>query len=138
MVKPQRGVSKQLIANTVKANELQYKINEYLTPRYLQLINKKNLRQLTEEEFNNFEKLKFGILVNINESSKFSEELVDNLLKAGQIGVPTHIVELVNEMINQYRLENNIEPTTDIIRQFQAITYATDSIAADNSSDSIS
>lgn len=140
-VKPQRGVSQQLISTTIWASETQDKINEYLTPIFLDMLGKKNLRQLTNEEFHNFEKLKFGLLVNCQCESKFDSEQVRKMLESNQVSVPLHISSLLSEMLKVYKEENGVDPTTDIIRRFQCITYAANQldneISANNSNNII-
>lgn len=127
VVKPQRGVSSEMAKNTIWAFEYQNKLNEYLTPLYLGMLSKKNLRQLTNEEFNSFEKLKLSVLVNTGLGSKFDEGEIKEKLSAN-LEIPTHISKLLASMINNYR-KDGVEPTIDTIRNLQCIVYAADNLS---------
>lgn len=137
VVKPQRGVSQKLISNVIWAHDAQEKIDAYLTPNYLEMLGKKNLRQLTNEEFNNLEKLKLGLLNQIPLGDNVTDTQINNLLK-GSVSVPAHISSLISEMLNIYKEQYQKEPTIDVIRRFHCVTIATDKITTDNNGDIVS
>lgn len=130
VVKPQRGVS-QLINNILWSTNAQESINNIVTPLYLGMVNKKNLRQLTQEEFSGLESLKFGILSNLELNEVIDEEKMNRVICEGKVAVPEFMKMLMAELIAEYKKAHNEEPNTDTIRRLQSLAYATSNFSDD-------
>ena len=64
----------------VWARDYQEKVAEYLKPYFLKSYKKNNLRKLTAQEFENMEKVKFGVLFNTEPLQKFSAAKLGDLI----------------------------------------------------------
>ncbi len=120
-VKPRRSVKAFLQAN-LWAEDAQTAISEYFTPIYLKTLNKKNLRQLTDKEFNNFEQFKFSVLANLSPG----QEISDSALKAivsEKLEQPVILNKLLEKTIDSYTQKYKA-PTTEQRRKLQSGVYA--------------
>lgn len=63
------------------ASEAQKTISDILNPLYLSNVQKKNMRSLSDSQFEQVEKLKFHILFNINPFTAISQELIQSILE---------------------------------------------------------
>ena len=122
-VKPQRGVG-ELIKLSAWSLDMQEKINEELTPIYLDMLGKKNLRQLTGQESDSFEAFKFGLLANIPPNSELKQDTLQTLIAAKQVELPELMNVLYSEMIKQYTEEHGDKPNIHQMRRIQSLTYA--------------
>lgn len=123
-VKPRRSVSGLFPNAFAWTKEAQDTIAEVLTPIYLESLGKKNLRQVSTEEFNDFENFKFNLLANIPyKQQEVNEPYLLELVKQ-ELKTPSHITSLFNQAIADYKTKFHKEPTTDVIRWFQVSTCA--------------
>lgn len=122
-VKPKKGIAK-LIQNVTWAQEAQLKINDIVTPLYLTSLEKKNLRQLTDEEFNNLEQLKLGLLANIPLHTIVDETLVKDAILEKKTDIPQVFNELLAGLIRDQEDKIGQKLTVDIVRRMQSIACA--------------
>lgn len=106
------------LANAVAwAKESQKTISDILTPIYLKSIDKKNLRQLTDDESASLESLKFKLLVQCEPHIKITDSsLLENISK-----------EIDNEfyLARESILVENPDKSIEYIRDLEASTFAT-------------
>lgn len=120
-VKPRRSV-KSFIQTLAWAESAQDYISDVMTPIFLKAVKKSNLRQLTSDEFKNFEKFKFAILANLPEE-EITEATLKEVIKK-PLEIPTLMTKLLDECINKFKEKtNNI--TVEQTRKFQSAVYAT-------------
>lgn len=92
-------------------------VSELTTPVYLKALGKKNLRQLTTEEGNDFERFKFSVLVNMPRGVKATKDTVAPLLR-GPLPVPVRVNELYRQTVAKYTQQEGKEPSMDKRREF--------------------
>lgn len=111
------------------ANAAQVAIAEVLNPGLLEHFGKKNMRSLSAKEQKHAEKVKFGVLCNIEPLGVVDEETISEALDKG--GVPKHMYATYVEWARQ--ISTNIERklTLDELRQVQVCVY-TNSVGEDN------
>jgi len=102
------------------ASKAQVSINEMLTPQILAFFNKKNLRQLTAEEVEYAEKIKFGVLSHIEPFSKIDEKVVHSALKDGPID--SEMWYIYSEHLQHIKADIN-NPSVDDLRKLQVFAY---------------
>lgn len=113
-VKPRTSAQLQLWAA-----EMQERITALVIPEYLKTVAKKNLRQLTSEEFDDLELRKFATLANLD---AFTEVTDAQLLRAFKTKTP----QVASDVYDIYSksVANIKSPTTGNMRQLQIIAYA--------------
>ena len=105
----------------VWANSAQKTISEMLQPVILSRFDKKNLRQLTETEFNLAEKIKFTVLCGIK---PFDEITSTNVMESLRSGIEyTGCAELLHQMCVDFTSLTNKSPTIEDIRILQSQVY---------------
>jgi len=72
------------------AKKTQDKISKTINPALLDQFNKKNMRSLSSEEFEQAEKIKFEILCNLDYNSDLTEECIFAAVKKPSCGTATH------------------------------------------------
>jgi hypothetical protein len=90
---------------------------ELTTPVYLKALGKKNLRQLTTEQADNFEKFKFSVLMNLPYGVKATKESVIPLLRE-ELKVPVRVTELLKQTKAKYVEKEGKEPSFEKVREF--------------------
>jgi hypothetical protein len=103
------------------AKNAQKTIADILNPGILELYNKKNIRSLTESEYNEAERIKFGVLCNIKELSDLNEV---NIKAALNQNIPAQIDKIREYYLRELKTISNKVPTVDDIHQIQAYAYA--------------
>jgi hypothetical protein len=101
----------------------QKQISEIVTPAILGSINKKNLRELTNTEFEQLEQIKLNTLCNVEPFDKITAEKVYSIISGeclGNIDVQTNIQELVLDFTEIHSRHPNVEE----MKQIQASAYA--------------
>jgi hypothetical protein len=84
------------------------KVSSTLTNAYLNVHNKKNLRQLNKAEFNDLEQLKLDIFTNLEILSDISDESIFSILKAGLKTSPEFMSKLKSANINMDNMNIDI------------------------------
>ncbi len=120
-VKPR--TSAEFIQNLSVAENSLAKIAEIVTPFYLQSIDKKNLRQLTEEQMKVFEDFKFSVLCQFDLDDPISREGIGEVLKR-PLASSANVTQLYRAAKAKYEAENGREPPMEILRRFQAAVFA--------------
>ena len=130
VVKPQRGIG-SLVKLATWSSDMQDKINEQLTPVYLEMMDKKNLRQLTDQESRDLERLKFSLLANLEPDTKLEENTLSQLMSSQKLEVPEFMDVLLGEMITEYTKDNGEAPNINQIRRMQSLCYSAYKIPAE-------
>ncbi len=133
-VKPRRS-AKSFIETAVYAEEAQAKISDILTPMYLESINKKNLRQLTEEEGKNFEKFKFTVLANVKPGEEITKESLLNLVQ-NEITLPAIYDKLLTASLKVQAEKTNEPIKMETLRSLQSKVYGAINCKVSDSSNS--
>jgi len=104
------------------AVEAQDKISKIINPIYLEFVNKKNLRTLSNEEFNELDNIKTKILFDINPLCSLSDEMIVASMQTTPAQNP--YIEQYNLWVNQLRSQLNKELTVDEKKQAKASFYS--------------
>lgn len=102
-------------------SDSQSKIAEILNPYLLSLFNKANFRQLNENESLEAEKIRFGVLNNIEPFSIINEESV---LTALALKVNNKLWDYYDSLIKDIKLQINRKLLVEEERKVQAFVYA--------------
>ena len=121
-VKPRRSVSSFMQANAW-AEEAQTAVSNYFTPIYLKSLSKKNLRQLTEIEFDSFENFKFAILCNLKAGQEVNNQVLDYIVKQ-KIEIPKAYDVLLAKTLSVFKEKNHRPANAECRRRFQAQVYS--------------
>lgn len=117
VVKPR--VAKALLDHINLARAHQKEIATIINPIYLKSKSKANMRQLTENEGAELEKLKFALLCNVPSEENLTKAALKTKL-AHPLSLPGAITSLLTETVAQFKQKCGREPTLDEIRDFQA------------------
>jgi len=109
------------IENFMWANNAQHQISEILTPIIVQSLGKKNVRQLSNDETDSLEVIKFSTLCGLEPYSEISEEKLYNLIEEK---VPSWASLNFNKLKSDFVTKNHREPTVEESRQIQSSSYA--------------
>lgn len=104
------------------AKQTQNKISDIVNPMFLNSLNKKNMRSLSSEEFNNVEKLKFHILFQLEPFAKINKKSVAAVMQ-NPIPLPAAINLMYGACINTFIDKFCRLPEIDEIRQIQTNIY---------------
>lgn len=113
---PQTGAS--LI---MKALGLQDQIAEIVNPIFLEFFNKKNMRSLSQSEYEITDNVKTAILFSINPSDKITANLIQEKIKTSN---NPKIMNKYNSFSNEIRSQINKDLTTDDAKQLKAYFYS--------------
>jgi hypothetical protein len=105
------------------ANAAQESISELITPSLLHGFEKPNLRSLSKDEFELYEKVKLDILCGFTPFEKVSPERVQVLLANSQ-KIDNSIYGSIKTLRAQFVVTNNREPTVSELRQIYSSAYA--------------
>lgn len=103
------------------ARDAQNVIANTIHPVFLAHAGKKNLRQLSDEDVNILEEMKFRVLCTLTEGEAVTEERVLDVVKAGA-RPNQEAVHWFTQMLNEVRTTR--EPRIDEIRDLQALAIA--------------
>ena len=113
---PQTGAS--LI---MRGLDLQDKISEVTNPVFLEFFNKKNMRSLSQSEYEIADNIKTNILFSIKPSDKLSSELIQTKIKAAQLDTT---INQYNQFSKQIKDQVNKDLTTEDNKQLKAYFYS--------------
>lgn len=102
------------------AKTSQDKIDEIITPIYLENCCKANLRQLTTKEFEQLEKLKFTTLANLTPLCEVDKVVVQSILSQENLAIPSRLIDLRNKSIASFVNRFGKEPILKQIRDIEA------------------
>lgn len=115
-------------------NTAQQEISNIVTPIVLtKAYNKKNVRSLTTEEFENLESLKFILFSQLKPYTKVDESAIASMLDTATSPNPD-VYGAVKILLAQFQKGFNRAPTVDETRQIQSSAFA---LVYDTSSDTI-
>jgi hypothetical protein len=105
----------------VWAKNAQAAIAEVLNPGILEMYNKKNLRSLTSAEYNEAERVKFGVLSNLEPMSDLNPDIIKAALGKE---VPVEVDQLRSHYLAELKAASKKTPMVDDVHQIQAFAYA--------------
>jgi hypothetical protein len=105
------------------ANSAQEIISDIVTPSLLYAVGKKNLRSLSHEEFDNFEKVKLNILSNIDPFVDITEGIVREKLQAN-LQAPPELLGVIKTLVAQFKTQNSRIPVVSELRQIYSSAYS--------------
>ena len=107
----------------VWARKSQLAIAEYFDKIYVQSCGKENMRQLSTEEAESLELMKFGVLCNLPVFEEVTAELLESSLDK-DLSIPISVQALCKETASKYTDKYNRSMSLDELRQTQAMVYA--------------
>lgn len=109
------------IDNFMWAENAQSIISELLTPIITQSLGKKNVRQLTVEETNSLEVIKFSCLCALEPYCEINQEKLYSIIEEK---VPSWASASFSELKQGFVEKNHREPSIEEVRQIQSSVYA--------------
>lgn len=95
-------------------------IGKILSPGYLQACGKSNMRQLTGDEYKEFEDIRYLVLCNFSDAEYVDEmKVMDKVTKT----VPSNAVQVLELLKNEYKSHMKRELTIEEVKNLQAISY---------------
>jgi hypothetical protein len=119
--KPREFKPKTKASVELWAKETQGKISELLNPGILKSFNKKNMRSLTAKEFDQSEKIKFGVLLNLNYLEEVSAKVIHSGLNKK---LPNGVLEKCDNWITNAANDMDRKLSIEEIRNIRATFYA--------------
>lgn len=113
---PQTGAS--LI---MKALGLQEQISDIVNPVFLEFFNKKNMRSLSQSEYETTDNVKTSILFSINPLDNVTSELIKEKIKASQ---NQNTINKYNQFSKQIKSNIDKDLTTEDYKQLKAYFYS--------------
>lgn len=104
------------------ARKAQSLIAEHFDKIYVKAVNKDNMRQLSTEEAQELEDLKFGVLCNLTPYQELSYEIVEATLEK-DLSIPINVQALCKETMLKYTNKFDRPMNLDEVRQTQAMVY---------------
>ena len=118
--KPKEFKPKNKASIELWAKEAQVKISEILNPGILKRFEKKNMRSLTAQEFNESEQIKFSVLCGLN----YLEPVDAEAIRAGLAKkLPNGVIQKCEEWITNASHDMNRKLSIDEIRNIRATFY---------------
>lgn len=122
-VNPRRGRPGSASADVVLAmNRAQAQlaaVAEITTPLFLAHLKKKTMRELTNEESDNFEHFKFSLLSSLALDDKITPELIENRCR-DELSVPPAVAELLQKTIQAHMTRYGRTPALEETRYYMA------------------
>lgn len=124
-VKPRTGrpSSAKLMLGVNQSFAQLEKIAEIVTPLYLQGIKKKNLRELTNEEAENFELFKFVTLTQFSHADKITPSAIEQCCR-DTLPIDPNVAALYQQTIARHLEQTSREPTTAERYRYMAGVHA--------------
>jgi hypothetical protein len=113
----------QFIDMVLWSNSAQEQISEMITKAILGGLEKPNLRSLSRDEFDLYEKIKLDILCGFSPFEQITEEKVLKSLSSNS-GGNKEVVGAIKMLRAQFVVNNNREPRVDELRQIYACAYS--------------
>lgn len=105
----------------MKALGLQEQISDIVNPVFLEFFNKKNMRSLSQSEYETTDNVKTSILFSINPSDNVTSELIKQKIKASQ---NQNTINKYNQFSKQIKSSVDKDLTTDDHKQLKAYFYS--------------
>jgi len=122
-VKRKTKVVKPKTSSYLWAMNAQKEISEIIVPKALAHFGKKNVRSLTNDQFNQLEDLKLSVLVSLPHMSEVNEETVKAAIDSGR-RPSTQYWSQVSSHVEEFTTEMKRKPNIEEIRNIYAITLA--------------
>lgn len=119
---PKQNSKASLAQAMVWARTAHTKIDELMKDKMLKVKGKSNMRQLTDDESNAYESLKYSILCGQEVGSEITQESINESLVNPE--TPALLTELCNATIDKFVEQNSVNPTLDQLRQIRETAYA--------------
>ena len=116
VVNPRSGAVLQ-----TRARSAQEEISNIINPLILDMYGKKNLRSLSTSQSEEAERIKFGVLFNIDSIDSIDPQSVQDAL---QKGLPSYISTAYSNLMAEFVKDADRGPTVDERRQIQAHVYS--------------
>ena len=104
------------------ARKTQASIAEYFDKVFVKACNKENMRQLSTDEAESLESLKFGVLCNLKPYQDISCEILEACLDQ-DLSIPINVQALCKETMDKYIQKYDRQMTLEEVRQTQAMVY---------------
>lgn len=117
-VLPRTSATSKFAAIYISVKDIQGKVADIIHPIYLGMTGKKNLRQLTDKEFENLESMKFALLCNLPTEAEISLDLVKATISSPLL-IPEGVLSIYKRMSCGIK-----GPTVDKLRSLQALVYS--------------
>lgn len=98
-------------------------ISDILQPALLHAYGKKNVRQLSNEQFNELEDIRFNTLCLLEPFTKITKEAVNACL-AVEDSINVEVLTEFNRLYTRFIKDNGVEPSTDEKRFMQVVAYS--------------
>ena len=113
----------RLVETMAWAEMCQKNISEYVNAAYLSSLNKKSLRELSSQEFENLEKTKFHILCQVKANEKVDKNLIKEIISS-EMEIPLKIKTIVSVATKKYIEKEGTQPNTEARRKIEASSVA--------------
>ena len=113
-----------LISITTWAKSAQIALADILMPGLLAHYDKKNSRQLTDEESNICENIKFSVLCQLEPFQKIDENITANIINTNGSKISDDINSVYFKMIERFTQDAKHKPTTEDLRNIQVLIYS--------------
>lgn len=119
VVKPRTKAANEFLTVQSWAENAQAKIHQIASPGFLNVVGKRNCRELSEGESATFESYKFHVLANLE---AFSDPTQDDLVRIGKadLTIPTQCMDLLSATISKHVTQYGKEPPIETLRRYQA------------------
>lgn len=115
--------SNAFLLNLAWANDSQRKILSIINPLYFEMVSKKDLRELTEEEFNNLEYIKNSVLFQFEPLEDITEQKIVEKIQAKPT-IPEEATAAYKQTVSSYVDRFGKQPSLDEQRRLFASIYA--------------
>lgn len=104
------------------ANEAQKELASQLNEVYLKIVKSKNLRTLTNAQFDELETFKFGAYLKLPPFSEVTPEVIRDVL-SDSVGISAEANTLKSNLLSQLKQNTGKQATIEDIRNIQAVVY---------------
>jgi len=104
------------------AMDAQEKISDFVTPVFLDVAQKKNVRSLSSEDFYALENIKLNVFLSAQKGQVIDEGFVEKALSRN-LEPSQDFLDEFHTSIENFTIANNRRPTVDEIRNIHAIIY---------------
>jgi len=118
-----RTTASQFITSFIWANDALKRIGDIMYPALCDILKHKNLREFTNNEFDEYETNKFAILSQCKSNTEVTSEVVYNILDMSP-KPSVQIMKSYNKLLDRFIKLNNRKPTVDEDRQIKASSYS--------------
>jgi hypothetical protein len=121
-VKPRAAAS--IVSISAWAKKAQISIADIVMPALLEYYDKKNSRQLTDDESRICEDIKFSVLCSIKPFTKIDPEIIQTTLNTCGSRISKDIASVYSKMVDRFAQDTQSEPTLDDMRNIQVLVYS--------------